>query len=255
MKYIKILLVMLALTVTGNTFSKSHFIIDMVKLKKKENSINYYLETLKSIAKTYNGTLMVNPITIEGQIKTDVAPTYTTDFDYDYIFIIRFDKKSDAKKYAKDSRTIKNYTDFSKLVENQTVFLSKNMMALPAIPKFPEIDNILIRSEPAFILVNAINMKMTPTSMIRMMKYFKRNYSSITKSGTNYFSTFKVAKVLKGDFDFKMLFLTEWASMEAFNEVHDSSNFKENVHLRNKSFKGFTEGKGRVYFNLKLKKL
>lgn len=237
---------MLALTITGNTFAKSHFIIDMVKLKKKENSINYYLETLKSIAKTYNGTLMVNPITIEGQIKTDVTPTYTTAFNYDYIFIIRFDKKSDAKKYAKNSRTIKNYRDFSNLVENQTVFLSKIMMALPGMPKFPEIDNSLMRPAPAFILVNAIKMNMTPTPVIRMMKYFKRNYPAITESGTNYFSTFKVAKVLKGGFDFKMLFLTEWASMEAFNKVHDSPNFKENVHLRNKSFKGFTEGKGRI---------
>ena len=248
MKTIKILLVMFAITITGNSYAKSHFIIDMVKLKKKENSINYYLETLKSIAKTYNGTLMVNPISIEGQIKTDVAPTYTTAFDYDYIFIIRFDKKSDARKYAKNSRTLKNYNDFSKYVEKQTVFLSKNMMALPGMPKFPEIDNKLIRPEPAFILVNAIKMKMTPTSIVRMMKYFKRNYPSITKSGTNYFSTFKVIKVLKGDFDFKMLFLTEWESMKAFNDVHNSQNFKENVHLRNKSFKGFTEGKGRIVF-------
>lgn len=246
MKHIKTLLVMFALTVAGNTFAKSHFIIDMVKLKKKENSIYYYLETLKDIAKTYNGTLMVNPIVIERQIETDVAPSYTTAFDFDYIFIIRFDKKSDAKKYANDSRTIKNYKDFSKLAKKQTVFLSKIMMALPGIPKFPEIDNKLIRPEPAFILVNAIKMKMTPTSIVRMMKYFKRNYPSITKSGTNYFSTFKVAKVLKGDFDFKMLFLTEWKSMKAFNGLHNSGNFKENVHLRNKSFKGFTEGKGKI---------
>ena len=246
MKHIKTLLVMLALTVAGNTFAKSHFIIDMVKLKKKENSIYYYLETLKDIAKTYNGTLMVNPIVIEGQIETDVAPSYTTALDFDYIFIIRFDKKSDAKKYANDSRTIKKYKDFSKLVEKQTVFLSKIMMALPGMPKFPEIDNKLIRPEPAFILVNAIKMKMTPTPIVRMMKYFKRNYPSITKSGTNYFSTFKVAKVLKGDFDFKMLFLTEWKSMKAFNELHNTENFKENVHLRNKSFKGFTEAKGKI---------
>lgn len=250
MKTIKILLVvMFAITISGNSYAKSHFIIDMVKLKKKENSINYYLETAKNIAKTYNGTLMVNPISIEGQIKTDVAPTYTTAFDFDYIFILRFDKKSDAKKYAKDSRTLKNYIDFSILVEKQTVFLSKNMMALPGMPKFPEIDNKLLRPEPAFILVNAIKMKSTPTSIVRMMKYFKRNHPSITESGTNYFSTFKVLKVLKGEFNFKTLFLTEWKSMEAFNEIHYSQNFKKNVHLRNKSFKGFTEGKGRVLVN------
>jgi len=246
MKTIKILLIMFAITVTGNSYAKSHFIIDMVKLKNKNTSISNYLEAIQNIAKTYNGRLMVNPIHIEGQIETDVAPITTTAFDYDYIFILRFDKKSDAKRYARDHRVEENYMSFSVLLEKQTVFLSKNMMALPGMPKFPEIDNTLVRPAPAFILVNAIKMSMTPTPVIRMMKYFKRNYPSITNSGTNYFSTFKVAKVLKGDFDFKMLFLTEWKSMEAFKAVHNSENFKKNVHLRNKSFKGFTEGKGRI---------
>lgn len=246
MKHFKTLLIILAIIMAGNTYAKSHFIIDMVKLKDKNTSISNYLEAIQNVARTYNGTLMVNPINIDGQIETDVAPKYTTAFDYDYIFILRFDKKSDAKKYAKDHKIAINYKHLSVIAENQTVFLSKNMMALPGMPKFPEIDNKLVRPAPAFILVNAIKMKTTPTSMIRMMKYFKRNYPSITKSGTNYFSTFKVVKVLKGKFDFKMLFLTEWKSMEAFNEVHSSSNFKNNVHLRNKSFNGFTEGKGRI---------
>jgi len=246
MKNFKILLVILTLTITGNTFSKSFFIIDMVKLKDKNTSIANYLEKIKSIAKTYNGTLMVNPINVYGQIETEVTPKYITAFDYDYIFILRFKNKSNAKKYAKDIRIEENYNHFSSSVKKQTVFLSKIMTALPGMPEFPEINNSLMRPEPAFILVNAIKMKMTPASMLRMMKYFKRNYPAITDSGTNYFSTFKVAKVLKGKFNFKMLFLTEWASVKAFNKVHSSEYFKANVHLRNKSFKEFTEGKANI---------
>lgn len=239
-------MVILTFTITGNLFSKNHFIIDMIKLKDKNTSISNYIETFQDIAQTYNGTLMVNPISIEGQIKTEVTPGYTTDFDYDYIFILKFSSKSNAKKYATAHRTIVNYKELSLSKIKQTIFLSKTMMALPGMPKFPEIKNTLIRQEPAFILVNAIKMKSTPGAMLRMIKYFKRNHSSITESGTNYFSTFKVSKVLKGKFDFKMLFLTEWASMDAFNALHESSHFKENVHLRNKSFKGFTEGKGAI---------
>ena len=46
MKTIKILLVMLAFTLSGNSYAKSHFIIDMVKFKNKNTSISNYLEAI-----------------------------------------------------------------------------------------------------------------------------------------------------------------------------------------------------------------
>lgn len=143
-------------------------------------------------------------------------------------------------------RTVANYITIAGLVDKQTIFLSKNMMALPGMPKFPEIENTLIRPDPSFILVNAITMKSTPGAIIKMMKYFKTNYPTITKSGIRYFSTLKVVKIIKGDFHFKMLFLTEWMNMDSFSQLHRSLNFKINVYLRNSSFKEFIEGKGKI---------
>ena len=243
MKLFKMMLFIIALSITGNTFAKTHFIVDMIKLKQKTD-ITTYIDRLEEIAKFHHGVLSVNPIVINGQIETEVTPEYTTAFNYDYILIIRFENRKNAKNYSKDTRTLDNFTHLSARITKQSVFLSKNMMALPGMPDFPEINNELIRPAPSFILVNAIKMKKTPGSIMKMMKYFKRNYPAITASGTSYFSTLKVAKVLKGDFDFQMLFLTEWASMDAFQELHRSPSFKENVHLRNTSFTGFTEGKG-----------
>lgn len=244
MKLIKRTLLIIAFSITGNTFAKSHFIVDMIKLKANKSNLEIYINELKSIAKKYSGELNVNPINVIGQIETEVAPKYTSPFNYDYILIIHFDKKSNALNYTKDNRTLVNYNNITDLIIKQTVFFSKNMMALPGMPKFPEIENKLIRPEPSFILVNAIKMKSTLGAMMKMMKYFKRNHPTIAESGTHFFSTLKVVKVIKGDFDFNMLFLTEWASMDAFNELHNSIRFKENVHLRNSSFKRFTEGKG-----------
>jgi len=122
-------------------------------------------------------------------------------------------------------------------------------MALLGMPKFPEINNDLIRQDPSFILVNAIKMKKSPRAIMKMMKYFKRNYPSTTENRAHYFSTLKVAKVLEGEFDFQTLFLTEWESEDAFQKAHNLDSFKENAHLRNSSFTRFTEGKGVINLN------
>lgn len=227
--------------------AKPYYVIEMVKLK--ENAAGMPEEYLKGTAlnaSKFNGSFVTEPVHVLSQIETAVKPEYTTAFDYDRVFILKFKDRRKARAYLKDSSVSKLRTEYQSRFLKHTAFIGKTMRALPGMEDFPLISTAALRPEPAFLLINAIDMKMYPGPVMRMMKYFKRNYPLLKENGTGFFATFKVSKVVYGDFPFGMLFLTEWESMENFQKVHDHPSFRKNVHLRNSSFSGFTEALGRV---------
>lgn len=241
------ILICIAVLLGSPLLAKPYFVIDMfLENPLVANEGERYVEALKKLVKQEGGELHVRPIKVVQQIETDVKPASTTAFGYDWVGILHFPNKKTANKFALGEDYAQLIVQHSKAFRTHTSFLSKRMSALPGMPNFPLIQNDLLHPDPAFLLVNAIDMKKTPGAVMRMMRYFKSNYPLLTDYGTQFFATFKVSEVVQGAFGFDMIFLTEWESMEKFHEVHEHPKFRENVHLRNNSFKGFTEAEGRA---------
>lgn len=147
-------------------------------------------------------------------------------------------KLSKTQNILEDKRFINSESYFS----NHVIIMSKAMKGLPGLPEYPILSKEHLHEEPSFVLFNP--MEIRTIKMFSMMKYFKKVSNRVEDAGTKFYKLFKVSKVIKGDFKFKMIALTVWKNVDEFHDLHNSESFNEVVPLRNKAIKLFAEAKG-----------
>jgi hypothetical protein len=96
-----------------------------------------------------------------------------------------------------------------------------------------------------------MNSMVNPMTGIRMLRYMNANLPTLEEAGTIVLAAFEALDVVAGRFDFDMLFLTEWPSLEVFNDIHADAGFIDLARkTRNRAFNRFADDQGLILFDL-----
>lgn len=198
------------------------------------------------------GQWALPPVKLNGDMNNPGSPEYAASLGGHYAVLTRFADKKQAQAYT-DALSQKMAESNSVLAATtQIAFTSKVFKPMPTMPDFPVIslESLEYEDSGGIIMINAIDMKnplLNPLMLPRMLRYTARNTPALEAYGTNLFASFKVLDVVRGEFPFEAIFLTEWRSREACVAFHQQEDFLTMAkNWRNPSFEGFIESEGVV---------
>lgn len=214
-----------------------YFVLNAVKATRTgPDAMNAYASELLALAQKHGGDFQIPMLTITDQLTYEATPAHFVAFDYTHFFVLRFDNKKGARQMLADAAFTLERQHF----ERHTVVETKTMR-MPGLPAFPTIQTSDIKPPPSFVLLNPIKMKKSPRAMFNMLRYFKQNGPKVADAGTEFFALFRRVKVVKGDFDFDMIFLPVWTGIAAFDAIHSGNFFAKVVPLRNNAVKAMAD--------------
>ncbi len=248
-------LTMFAIFVLGGcaTTPDSRYLLSFydVSAQPTDELIENVLDSLEPRLATHGGELAVAPIRNTGPLHTAAIPEYTTNVPGDYLIISRFPSQKALDSFL-ESDEIRSDRDRSG-VHIGAMVTAKVFKPMPTMPDYPVIGTIDHRHDPAFILLNGISMNsmVNPMTGIRMLRYMNANLPTLEEAGTIVLAAFEALDVVAGKFDFDMLFLTEWPSLEVFNDIHAEASFIDLARkTRNRAFNRFADDQGLILFDL-----
>ena len=218
-----------------------------------------YLDNFKPIIADYNGKIIVHPIENQGILESEGRPNFATEYPREYTIILYFQNRNYLDAFLEDEERIIAAESWQTFSKNLIQYVAVEQPAQPGLPKFPLISPELLRDDPparnegALILLNAVQFKQEPQVPENINTFFGLAGPANIAAGTFFFSTLQKTENLIGDFPFDVLFLTEWASLEAYDLVHDTPELIDaSQQYRNPSLLGFTEDQGRVTVELSI---
>jgi hypothetical protein len=194
----------------------------------------------------HRGKLCVEPIYNKGAITNPALPDYVSGLPGNYIVISQFPSQTELDLFLK-ADFFSNERVLPDGIELSEIASAKLFKPMPFMPTAPVIGSIEHAKEPGFILLNGISMQsmLNPMTPIRMGRYMSANMSNLKNNGVKMLEAFEITQRVKGVYDFDMLFLTEWPSMEIYKQIHDDRNFIDLAKkTRNRAFKAFSEDLG-----------
>ena len=201
----------------------------------------------------HQGRLAVAPIQNTGPIESAALPDYTSALPGNYLIVQTFPSKVHLDGFLEEQDRADTSAHTNLRID--AAVTAKLFKPMPMMQDYPVIGSIPHRESPAFILLNGISMNSmaNPMTGIRMLRYMNANLPKLEAQGTTLLGTFEVLDVVRGAFDFDMLFLTEWESPAAFDAVHQDPEFIDIARkTRNRAFRRFADDHGEIRFDLAL---
>ncbi len=232
-----------ALPAQAQSEDDTAYIISLLTPKGHGKSFDKYTSDTTSLMKKHGGGYIVAPIKVEKELVNDYLPDAYSEFPSEYVTIAAFDNADALNGYL--SSASKHFDSWSGKFETSTRFVA----GLAPSPGGGGVGTVIsqeaLRGGDAFILLNAASFVQSPDTPTNLAKYGSAG-SVVVGAGTNFFATFAKVAPVTGEFPFQILFLSEWASEEAFDSVHHNPTWQAVAPYRNKSLTGFTEAKGVV---------
>ena len=219
--YALFLIALLGICLTSCSSPKQRYLIGMPAFNKSSQfSLKTYLDAIELPLQRSGGELIVMPIRSSGAMDNSTLPEQTFDLPGDFILIWKFQNTAAISSYLASSEFMKLQQEMDSQADSNVLFTARQTKPMPGMPAYPMLSNDNLRYENGFMMINAITMKnpvLAPTTLFRMMRYVKKNTPELEKRGTNFFAAIKKEKIISGNFDFDMLFLTEWKTEQIWS--------------------------------------
>ncbi len=183
------------------------------------------------------GTLLAPILRNTGQLTNKALPDGTTDLDASFISISHFDDERAENAFV---------ADLGRGTRASFIAKGKKVGWLPFIGRTEPPEALRSVTEPAFVLVNLIEQRSmaNPRNAMRMLEYLTATTPGLRAEGVDFASPVLIDRVIIGDPDADLLFLTIWPNLESFQAIHGDPDFIERARrTRNTVFQGFTENR------------
>lgn len=203
--------------------------------------IRTYFDAATDLMAQHGGRYVVAPIHVEKELPNAYLPDVYTEFPSDYVTIAQFATPDALSAYLAEARALFDAWDTK--LETKIRFSAGVMPAVNTDQAVPVIGEIDPRGPDSFVLLNASSFKPLPEVPAYIQQY-STEIETVISAGTRFFATFAKLEDITESYNFQILFLSEWASEEAFKTVHDDQGWRMVVPFRNFALSGFTEAKG-----------
>lgn len=217
------------------------YLISLITPNNTQDGITQYTTQTASLMKKHRGKYVVPAIKVEEELLNDYLPSVYSAFPSRYVTIAAFDNSDALGAFLSSAK--QHFASWSNRLENTIRFSAAVMPSPNSDMIFPVIGEAQWRPEPAFILLNASSFKKLPETPQYIGKYGSAT-PVVVGQGTRFLATFAKTGDVTGNYPHDILFLSEWASDEAFKAVHDAPEWRAVVPFRNFALASFTEAKG-----------
>lgn len=203
--------------------------------------IDQYFEETTALMAQHSGDYAVDPIHVEKELANAYLPDVYSTFPSEYVTIARFPTFDALEAYLAAANP--HFAAWDARLDTEIRFSAGVMPPINTDQPLPVIGEIAPRGDGSFILLNASSFKRLPEIPEYIAKYGSE-IDTVVGAGTRFLATFGKLDDITESFNFQILFLSEWASEAAFEEVHDNEAWRMVVPYRNFALSGFTEAKG-----------
>ena len=204
-------------------------------------AIGTYFDATAELMAQHQGSYVVDPIYVEKELPNDYLPDVYSAFPSEYVTIARFDTPEGLNAYLTSAKD--HFADWDARLDTEIRFSAGVIPAPNTDQALPVIGDLAPRGGESFVLLNASSFKPLP-EVPQYINQYGTEIGTVINAGTQFFASFGKLNDITESYDFQILFLTEWASEEAFASVHENQSWRMVVPFRNFALSGFSEAKG-----------
>lgn len=212
-----------------------------------DNALDRHVERLQAVVEAAGGTVVVSELESRKQLPNHAAGRLAR-MPVGRVVLAEFESRRAARRFSRGTDVdAVEARAAAEGVGTEARFSAKKFRPLPSMPDAPMLCASAPAPAPAFILLDGITMKKGPVAPVRVMRYMKRNLPRLEAAQVDLLGTLAVGRVDAGSFDFDMLFMTQWPSLEVFDTFHEDTEFIADAQrYRNPAMRRFGEAQGIV---------
>lgn len=212
-----------------------------------DDALDRHVERLQAAVEAAGGKVVVSGLDSRKQLPNH-AVEHLAPMPVGRVVLAEFESRGAARRFSRGSEVgAVEARAAAEGVGTEARFSAKKFRPLPSMPDAPILCATAPAPAPAFILLDGITMKKGPVAPVRVMRYMKRNLPRLEGAQVDLLGTLAVRSVDAGSFDFDMLFMTQWPSLEVFDTFHSDAEFIADAQrYRNPAMRRFGEAQGVV---------
>ena len=239
------LLVIFITFLLGACSSNKRILIGVYEFSPEhENKIQHLYHDTKLEISKYNGRHLGLPFKVIKDLKNEASPAYTEDYSDKIVLISEFKNEEKLNQYLNSPSVLNAFKEIRIHTIEESLFVAKEFNPLGMMKPTPTIAQRESGTGQKFLMLNNIEMKsfLNPLTPLRIKRYMDSNFPNLNKNNVKIFTSYEKIQNIRGNYPFEVMFLTEWQSIENFENYHLDPEFvKLAKETRNKAFVQFTE--------------
>lgn len=210
-----------------------------------EDALDRHVERFQAVVERDGGRVLVSGLDAVRELPNPATDSLDP-MPRGRILVAKFDSRRAARRFSRGDDVVRLEAEAAAQgVLTSARLTAKKFRPLPSMPDAPMLCAHAPAPAPAFILLDGITMKRGPAAPLRVMRYMKRNLPRLEEAQVDLLGTLAVKHVDAGSFDFDMLFMTQWPSLEVFDTFHEDAGFIADAQrYRNPAMRRFGEAQG-----------